>query len=147
MKKRGLVVFSLVVIGIFLLSVNFISAASCTIATSCPADRTVMRLSATTNAHGALYNQGSYGYYLCCDFSGTHTCSGDNNILRLSAVTNAHAEIKVQTGYNTNVCFDEISCMTTPASACPSEFPIPTVSLSTTTNAHIAQPFGTGSYA
>jgi hypothetical protein len=46
-----------------------------------------MRLSSLTNAHGALWDQGTYTYYLCCDFTGTHTCDGDNTILTLSSTT------------------------------------------------------------
>jgi len=149
MEKRGLVVFSLVFISVFLLSVNFASSASCSIKTSCAPDNTVMKLSASTNAHGALWNQGSYGSYVCCDFTGTHNCTGNNKIIGLSATTNAHAEIKSGTSYNNpdyRVCFGDLSCTMVTGSSCPSNYPIATVSLSALTNAHIAQAFGTNSY-
>jgi len=75
MKKRGLVVFSLVVIGIFLLSVNFISSevAGCRITTRSQCVGTevpVLGLSGTTNAHGELGNQNNYNYVLCCEAVG-----------------------------------------------------------------------------
>lgn len=139
MSKRGLVVFSLVFLSMFLLSLNFISSASCSITTSCNAANTVMKLSSTTNAHGALYNQGSYGYYLCCDFTGDHTCSGSNKVLGLSATTNAHAQIPSYTSYSYSACFADLSCTATTSSSCPSQFPIAMVSLSSSTNAHLAQ--------
>jgi cysteine-rich repeat protein len=155
MVKRGLIIFSLFAISIFLLSFASAEVAGCRITTRSQCVGTevpVLGLSATTNAHGELGNQNNYNYVLCCEAVGkvgSTQCSGTNTILILSGTTNAHAEINTIKSYppSGNVCFDEISCTTTPASACPSDFPIPTVSLSTTTNAHIAQPFGTGSYA
>jgi len=98
-----------------------------------------MKLSSTTNAHGELYSGSAYGYYLCCDFTGTHTCSSSNTILILSSSSNAHAEIPSSTSYPTDVCFGTLSCTATTGSSCPTSYPIAMISLSSTTNAHIAQ--------
>ena len=66
-----------------------------------------MKLSGTTNAHGSLYNQGSYTNYLYCDFTGIHTCSGTNKVLGISSSTNAHAQIPSLDNYGTDVCFGD----------------------------------------
>ncbi len=86
MVKRGLVVFSLVLIGIFLFSINFVSAevVSCSVTGSSSCGGTVvMRLSATTNAHGSLPSSSSYPYVLCCNGNAgeTTTCTGNNKII------------------------------------------------------------------
>jgi len=137
-RKRGLISFILI-FAFVILSFNIISAAACSITTSCAAANTVMKLSSTTNAHGALYNQGTYTYYLCCDFTGIHTCDGANTVLRLSAPSNAHAELKTGTAYPdaNRVCFGKMDCITT-ASSCTSPY-IEVISLSAITNAHLAQ--------
>ncbi len=142
-KKRGLI---LGILFLFIITfMSFSSAAdSCSITTACPqTDKQVMRLSDSTNAHGELYSEGNYDYYLCCNFAGTHSCE-DNIILRLSDVTNAHAESPVISpiNYNYPVCFGDLSCTTTTDSNCDNVGSSDTnyfeiVSLSAETNAHI----------
>jgi cysteine-rich repeat protein len=97
-----------------------------------------MKISSITNAHGELYSGSAYTQYLCCDFAPTegHTCSSSNVVLRLSAITNAHAEIASNTNYANRVCFGKLTCTTT-SSTCPSGYPMPMLSLSATTNAHL----------
>jgi hypothetical protein len=76
MVKRGLIIFSLVFLSIFLLSVNFVNAevAGCRIATRSQCVGTevpVLGLSAQTNAHGQLGSQTGYNnYVLCCEAVG-----------------------------------------------------------------------------
>lgn len=139
-RKRGWISFILI-FAFVILSFNLISAASCSITTSCAPDNTVMKLSSNNNAHGSLWNQGTYTYYLCCDFTGIHSCfSNDNNtVLRLSAPSNAHAEIPSLTNYPlaNRVCFGNLSCMKS-SSPCPSGY-FSMVSLSADTNAHLGE--------
>ena len=129
----------LVLVGVFLFliifSLSIISAKSCSVQSSCNAANTVMKLSSTTNAHGSLYNQGSYNNFLCCDFSGTHSNDGNNKIVGLSSTTNAHAEIPTLSNYGTGVYFGDLKCVS--GSSCPSGYDIPMISLSSTTNAHL----------
>ncbi len=150
-SKRGLIFFVVVITFTILLS-SFISATTCSITTSCPEANRVMRLSSSTNAHGALWNQGTYTYYLCCvgmtyysaaDNASMHTCSPASNptnkILKLSATTNAHAQTQNEPGYSTNVCFGKFMCTSVTTTSCPSNYPIQVLSLSANTNAHLAQ--------
>ena len=127
----------LVMFGLFmLLVVSFVSADSCSIQSSCNANNIVMKLSATTNAHGELWNQANYNQYLCCDFTGIHTDNGVNKILGLSSPTNAHAEIPSLNNYGTDVYFGNLLCTSNPTT-CLTGYTIQMVSLSATTNAHI----------
>ncbi|MFH1270625.1 MAG: hypothetical protein ABII03_03235 [Nanoarchaeota archaeon] len=133
MKKR------LFLVSIFLIIlISGVDARSCSIENSCNPDNTVMKLSADTNAHGELWNQGNYGKYLCCDFTtaNPHVCSGGNKFLKLSSITNAHAEIPTGTAYGTNVCFGDLNCASAIGS-CPQGKEI-LLRLSAETNAHIS---------
>ena len=128
MKKIG-------VLFLFIFLIGFISAESCSITTSCNPDNTVMKLSSSTNAHGELWNETNYDYYLCCDFARTHTCSGTNKVLGLSSSTNAHAEVPSQNNYATSVCYGNLECTSRENNCNPAE--ITMSSLSDETNAHI----------
>ena len=161
-SKRGLVIF-VFVIAFVIFSISFISSTTCDVrlASSCPAVNTVMKLSAQTNAHGASYNgAGNYQYALCCvgmkyytatDNASMHTCDSNinNYVLKLSSTTNAHAQTleTMGGGYSTNICFGKFQCTFVTSASCPSTYTIPMVSLSATTNAHLAQFTGTGSYS
>ena len=123
------------VFGILFL-IGLVSAQICTVQDSCAPENTILKISSSTNAHGELWNQDNYGYYLCCDFEGTHACDGTNKILGLSAITNAHAEVPSQNNYATDVCFGNLSC-TNAIDSCPINFPIEILSLSSLTNAHL----------
>jgi len=133
--KRGLINF-IIIFTFVILSISLISAAKCVLTTTNCADANrVMKLSSATNAHGALYNQGTYTYYLCCDFTGVHTCSGTNEVLGLSSSTNAHAELNTQKIYESNpVCFGNLTCDFD--TSCDLD-QIAMLSISGTTNAHI----------
>jgi cysteine-rich repeat protein len=140
MVRKGVGIVLLLVLAVFF--IGFVSSASCSITSSCAAANTVMRLSSSSNAHGELYDQGNYGSYLCCDFTGTHTCTGSNNVLRLSSATNAHAEIPSSSTYSNRVCFGELTCYSTSGSCNSGDMQM--VSLSSATNAHIG---GFGDYS
>ncbi len=111
-------------------------ADSCSITTSCSAANTVMKLSSSTNAHGALYDQGSYTNYLCCSFTGTHTCDGLNKVLSLSSSTNAHAESPSESNYGVEVCYGDLRCRTITEDCGVDEYLI--VTLSDSINAHLS---------
>jgi len=111
----------LILAGFFLifLNIGLIAAETCYITTSnnCVGNnKIVMRVSGTTNAHGALADQDNFpsNNVLCCDFGeGVTNCYGDDTIIGLSSETNAHAEIPdlASPNYNYKVCYDQhISC-------------------------------------
>src|SRR3972149_11943062 len=84
----GLLFFILFVNSVFALSYSITAANNCQ-----SPSQIIMRLSGTTNAHGALTSQAGYGYVLCGDVGGgSASCTTDNKVLGLSAATNAHAE-------------------------------------------------------
>jgi len=107
----------------------------CWISDVCTDSKTVMKLSNITNAHGELYDQENYDYYLCCENAGIHSCSGSNKVIGLSSVTNAHAEIPENSVYSEDVCFGELECVS--ATECSGDYSIEMISLSNNTNAHI----------
>jgi len=138
--KKSVFVFVLIA-GLFLLSMSFISAevTNCVVESSCsPGYTAVMKMSSGTNAHGALASSSvNYNTYLCCNGGESTSCTGSNKILGLSSSTNAHAQVTSQSGYDYDVCYGDLSC-TTVTGSCPSDYPIQTVSLSSTSNAHLA---------
>ncbi len=152
---------SRLLISFLLLTVFFlvnVSAAGCWIETSkstCEStggNYAIMRLSASTNAHGELISGTNYVNVLCCDFGdGTTTCSGGNKIIGLSSSTNAHAEEPILDNYGSDVCYEDLICKSG-ASDCgeiggdSENYPIGLLSLSSTTNAHIGVYEGNGSY-
>ncbi len=133
-KKRTLIIICLFLV---VFSLSIINAKSCDVQSSCNTANTVMKLSSTSNAHGALYNQGNHNNFLCCDFSGTHSNNGDNKIIGLSSTANAHAEIPTLSNYGTGVYFGDLKC-SSKSGSCPTGYNIPMISLSSTTNAHVA---------
>lgn len=151
MQKRVIGLFVVFILIIF--SIEFVSAASCDVrlrSTCTGANKIVMGISAATNAHGQLASQSGYPYSLCCDFgTGDTTCreGNKNKIIGLSAPTNAHAEIPSLQNYPeaNNVCYENVECKDY-INSCPTDYPMQTLSLSASTNAHIANATGTGSY-
>src|SRR3989344_4091909 len=138
MKK--VVVFLLVCLSFFVF-LNIVGAV-------CTGDDIILKLSATTNAHGEVWNgAGGYTVNVCYnDLFGPYggppsrrTCTGSNLIVRLSSDTNAHAEDPSLTNYNTNVCYGDLQCQytTSPCNSLGSDY-IEFVSLSSQTNAHLA---------
>jgi hypothetical protein len=99
----------------------------------------VMELSDSTNAHGALAEQGTFAPVLCCNFgTGNTTCTADNKILGLSSSTNAHAESPslVDPNYNTFTCYSGFEiCRRTELNCDLNEIEV--LYISNKTNAHI----------
>ncbi len=140
---------------LFVILIGFASAYTCDLrlASSCnaaPFNNILMKISALNNAHGEVYTQSNYQYALCCDFTYTKpvSCSTDsadagtlrdNRVLGLSSTTNAHAEVPNPSAvtYTTGVCYQNMECIHT-SNACPGDYPIEMLSLSSATNAHIA---------
>ena len=139
MRSKILLLLDILFVVLFSIGV---SARTCTLETSCTPEKTVMKLSGTTNAHGEIWSQTNYNQYLCCDFTtaNPHACSGNNKLLKLSSITNAHAEIATGTAYTTDVCFGDLNCIS--ATSC-SESDTIALRLSDITNAHIAGPLET----
>jgi hypothetical protein len=133
MRDKNLILGIATVFSLLLVS-GVVSAYACSIQPTCAAENTVMKLSSPDNAHGALYNQGSYTQYLCCDFTGTHTCDGTNKVLGLYDPFNSHAEIPERDEYTNDVCFGNLECRSTTGSPNADEFGM--VSLHTN-NSHI----------
>ena len=158
--KRGAVIFLILSLLAIFLSVNFISAINCDVRTRATCDDThypmnhiIMGLSANTNAHGqnatgvTLYNS-----VLCCDSAGTSNCTSgpSNKIVGLSSLTNAHAQTPDLTSYTTNICYGYLHCVGSTdncGSGTASSFPYSLLSISNTTNAHLSNYSGTGSYS
>ncbi|MBM3234625.1 LamG domain-containing protein, partial [Candidatus Pacearchaeota archaeon] len=86
---------------------------------TCPDSQVIMKISDTTNAHGALWNDANYNTKICYDeifgseYTGVnpHDClSGNaNKVVGLNAAGNAHAEVPSRTSYLTNVCYGDLS--------------------------------------
>ena len=107
-----------------------------------PPDQTILRLSASSNAHGELWNgAGDYGWEICYNEifgvggNGDRTCHS-NKVVGLDASTNAHAENVSLTNYQTNVCYGDLIC-TTRLNSCNADEKC-VVTLSANTNAHLA---------
>jgi hypothetical protein len=139
-----------------ILYIGIASSASCIVTTpnNCQGanQKVVMRLSDTTNAHGALATQTSFPYVLCCDFgAGGTTCSSidpvtgqpDNKLIGLSSFSNAHGEIPdlVSPNYNTyNACYDSLkdcSSVNSTYNCGSGEIINLSLSLSSNTDAHL----------
>lgn len=151
MQKRELLVVAFILITfVFLATLVIAAPPTCSVITksSCQSQGKyiVAGLSSNTNAHGELPSQNNYNYVLCCDFSGTATCAGNNEVFSLSSTTNAHAEIPTDNKYTNKVCYRDLTCIST-SYACGGgqvpNYPISMLSLSSASNAHLAQ---TGSY-
>lgn len=155
--KRG-VSRLLIVLLISFLSIGFISAQGCEVKTratcnTAPMNHIVMGLSAVTSAHGEFPDTGAYPYVLCCDFAGSTTCGAvnplttqpANKVIGLSSPSNAHAEIPSATLYSTKVCYGSLECIS--AASCNADYPASIISLSSDTNAHLANATGASSYS
>lgn len=112
----------------------------------------IMKISSSTNAHGAIYSDSNYltlikysdifgfSYY---NSDEVHSClSGTtpaNLVLRLSDVANAHAQSKLIETYNTDVCFGDLVC-TVRNTGSGQAGEVAVVELSDVDNAHLALP-------
>ncbi|MFH1607825.1 MAG: hypothetical protein ABIA78_01705 [archaeon] len=124
---------------LFVMLLANVSAQSCDVVLegSC-SDNIVMWLSDETNAHGSLTDMPNYDYVLCCDFgTGITTCADENDIIRLEEVTNSHAQIPSLSDYLEPVCYEELNCTSKVGDCTASE--MPTLALSTDTDAHISK--------
>jgi len=152
LEKLRIVLISAGFLLVVFLSLSLISADSCNIETSASCSGrggySIMELSDTSNAHGALNTQSSYSYVLCCDFgTGDTACTGSNKFIGLSDLTNAHAEAPSYTNYGNPVCYESLSCRQESVLSTCNSGEIEMLSLSADTNAHIANFSGTGSYS
>ncbi len=136
MRKKVCVLFGFLFL--MIVSLNIISALTCNVVStsSCGEDKIVLKLSGETNAHGALYNKGNYGYALCCVDDINRNCNNNGTILKLSSDTNAHAQAPGQSGYSQEICYSGLEC-TTQIGTCPNNYNIPMLSISSITNAHL----------
>ncbi|GAB4377615.1 MAG: hypothetical protein Kow0042_25630 [Calditrichia bacterium] len=142
---------------ILITNIGFVSAQTCVVTQSnnCQAryQHVVMRLSGTTNAHGALASQSNFPYVLCCDFGNGDTfCNGNNKILGMSSAGNAHAEqpdlVSSIYSFANDVCYDSlIDARTTPNNCNILNNETEVLFISTTpNNAHIEGVLGTQNY-
>jgi len=145
MKEVGrlfLGIFLLVFLSSGVLAVEYgncsiVSRDSCIAANN---DNIVLGLSSMTNAHAQLANIGTYNYVLCCNFgdqTADTTCSETNEIVGLSATTNAHVERPEGTSYTFLACYKDFKCISTTSTDCTTDYPLKTLSISATTNAHV----------
>lgn len=115
MRKKPVIVLIFVLLGffslLFLLKIFFVQAQSlnCSLTSgSCiGSEVTVLRMSATNNAHAELASQENYNYSICCSgIEGLgNSCSGSYAVvLKLSSATNAHTEKNTQSNYSQNAC-------------------------------------------
>ena len=122
------------------------SATDCTVG-SCSGDRHIMDLSAATNAHGALKDQGTGYQQLCCDDI-ANTGSNEVVILQLSGTSNAHACTSLggscDAPYTNNIAVytddaseTDLTCRYASSDGCTGN-EICVVALSGQTNAHLA---------
>lgn len=122
-KKTKLVELTFSVLILSLLFVSFVSAENARCEVTTPANcntlngDAIMRLSDTTNAHGANLSETLYSQVLCCvnfeEGLGT-ICTGNNTLLRLSSSTNAHAETPAYSNYSTNICYEGFVPLSSP---------------------------------
>lgn len=156
-KKTKLIELTFFILVLSLSFANLISAEDhyCEITTPANCNTlkgdAIMRLSDTTNAHGANASETLYPQVLCCinfeEGLGT-TCNGNNTLLRLSSSTNAHAEIPSFSNIsydNNKICYEgfynktkDNACYATEDTSDPcGENEIETLYLSDLGNAHL----------
>ena len=157
--------------GIFIVVFALISVIFSTIMVSssegdCPESQIMMRLSDTSNAHGALWNNLDYEETVCYsdlfnveyNLPNPHLCDtghepypaeGLNGILRLSDSGNAHAQIirSSSLNYNFPVCYGDLNCTVVDweAGCNESQNYTEVVALSSYTDAHLEKGGG-GNY-
>ena len=104
--KKVLIIIS---ISVILFSAHSaLAALTCSIANVCNSpDKTIFKMSASSNAHAELQTQSNYSKYACCSgVSGIgNSCVGTSvTVARLSSATNAHVEQNTQANYANNAC-------------------------------------------
>ena len=107
-----------------IISLLFLSVVSAVV---CDDSQTIIKLSSSDNAHGAIYSDATYPIEICyneifigktyippvpadlrvCNAAAPYT----NKVVGLSATTNAHAQIPIYTpAYPTSVCYGDLQC-------------------------------------
>jgi len=113
---------------------------------ACPDDQIIMRLSSSSNAHGALWDQSGTGHdvKICYDEifpgsgNGSHDCAGLNLLLSLSAQSNAHAsDTPDPILYPEDVCYGDLACSVRSTGCIGGEICV--VTMSASDNAHLAE--------
>lgn len=123
----------------------------------CQEDQLILRLSNEQNAHGELWNEGTYDTSICFNSifgsyytgSNPHTCTGSNTVLKLSDFTNAHAQIPSLSTYPQTVCFGNLQCSSVTSPQTCSDLGAnykEVVKLFSTDNAHLALATSSSSY-
>lgn len=142
------VILSIFAASIFIAFIGFANA-------SCANEnQTIMKLSSSENAHGALWNQ-NYGIKVCFDdyfreFKGkdTHLCSSTDVLLRLFEANNSHAATKDSSAYDVKVCHNGLfNCTIHAGQSCTKAGKKAIVYLSSLSNAHISKTYVSGYYA
>jgi hypothetical protein len=112
-------------------------------ACECSSSDVIMKLSSSSNAHGALWNDVNYGYDVCYSDifgvigGGNRVCSGANKVVGLSSASNAHAEEPSRSAYPNNICYGGLDCQYV-SGACPVDYPNCVVTLYSEGNSHLA---------
>ena len=126
-------------------------AGICEIIPRCSDAQTILRVSDSSNAHGALYNDTNYNQDICYkdifgfDYLGAspHDCTGSNKVVGLSAIANAHGETNAGTNYASKVCYGTLNCRAVNTSItgqdCTTNEEEEIVSLNSYTNAHFSK--------
>jgi cysteine-rich repeat protein len=113
------------------------------IESECADSQVILKLSATNNAHGALYNYSSYLvdvrydeiFQDCYQGENPYVCNGENGVLKLSSNNNAHVfDSSVEDAID--VCYGDLNCRTSSTDCEEGEGLV--VSLSAETNAHLS---------
>lgn len=117
-------------------------------------DQIIMRLSASDNAHGAIWDQ-AYGIKICYDdlFGTTfgqmnaHACSNGSTVVKLYSATNAHASSPDSQNYQISVCHRGLkNCAIRYGEGCAKSEEKAIVYLSNTSNAHLSRSYIKGFY-
>ncbi|HVY01671.1 MAG TPA: hypothetical protein VHA12_02825 [Candidatus Nanoarchaeia archaeon] len=120
----------------------FLSFSMASALNNCQSSQTIMKLSATGNAHVETSSSSLYSLRVCYDeifgvnytLSSPQTCTASNIVAKLSQSTNAHIEGPAGTAFPVSLCYGDLSC-TLRSGACQlNEAQI--VSLAQTTNSH-----------
>lgn len=146
MDLKALVILSFSILS-FLMLVSLIKFANglitCSIATTCFEDNTILRVSSNINAHAGSFDS-SYALKVCCPGIVGRACLGNNNILRIEntgfPIINVHAEKNSQSSPNyIDVCFggNQIDGCTYKSSCDANELCLG--SIDTNTNGHLAE--------
>jgi len=140
---KRIIILSLSLLLLFVLVDSTEAALNCSFSsTSCSTGYSVLKMSASSNAHAGLPSQSNYSNNVCCSGISGISCSGGTAFLKLSALTNAQVEQATYYNYANSACLnplanETISCNYQTTSC--SDGYICLASISDNTNAHVAQ--------